>query len=168
RKYAVVMHAVVSIKKQNWPYGHLGFYRYPKCTIIKIFQRVWCHVKCPLGKNNYRNPFLQNRFHVSYAFRPVLSAATINSHNSIFINKPEYRHCSHFRFAQCPYWPPDGFYNDRGIEIRNMIGHKNELFALIQWLLEIILMKNENEKEPNISPQHAKPVDHIATCYTAK
>jgi hypothetical protein len=43
-----------------------------------------------------------------------------------------------------------------------MIAHKNVLLVLVQRLFIIIAMINKDQEEPKITPQHAKPVDHIA------
>ena len=49
------MHPVIGIQEKQRFDGRLRFYRYPECTIKKLFQRLMCFIKRSLGKDENGN-----------------------------------------------------------------------------------------------------------------
>jgi hypothetical protein len=148
----MIIHPIICIRKYKRLDGHLRIYCYPECAVIKIFQRFSRHIKCAFRKNNNRYPFFQDRFHVSYTLCPVICITAIYPYHCIFINKAENRYFGHFSFTQCSNRLSQGFHDEWGIQIRNMIADKNILFVFLQRLLIIITVINKDQEEPKITP----------------
>lgn len=163
---AVEVQAVKCIQQQDWLDALSRFYGELECTIKHFLQWGILFIECSFGKNGYRNALGKDFSEVGQASGPVFCTRPVDGHYTKSVQKSEDGYFQQFVFADGPEMVADGQDDGNSIQIGNVVGYENVLFAWIRDGFIGIGMPDSNQKKPEIPEKTVQVKHYIAPAYT--
>src|ERR1700761_4565465 len=95
------MPPVHSVRKYHWQNRCLCIDSQAESSIVKIFKRGACFIKCTFRKDNDITFMLQRAPHKAHAEGTALGIFTIYHQHYLFIYKAQYGYSGYLFFAKC-------------------------------------------------------------------